>query len=181
MDSIDPQSQLTTYHIHNGVDSPLIDKVANGLVGAGSGSVTTVSVVSANGVSGTVANPTTTPAITLALGGITPTSITASGQIVSTQHTTTVSVNWNTGNVQYIQLASGNNTFSFSNPLSGGRYMLILKQPGSGAAGTVTWPTISWVGNTAPTLTAINNKVDIITFVYDGVNAVYFGNYSQNY
>ena len=35
------------------------------------GTVTSVSVVSANGVSGTVANPTTTPAITLALGAIT--------------------------------------------------------------------------------------------------------------
>lgn len=33
--------------------------------GAGSGTVTTVSVVSANGFAGTVANPTTTPAITL--------------------------------------------------------------------------------------------------------------------
>lgn len=35
-------------------------------VGSSSGSVTSVSVVSANGLSGTVANPTTTPAITLA-------------------------------------------------------------------------------------------------------------------
>lgn len=42
---------------------------------AGSGTVTTVSVATANGVSGTVANPTTTPAITLTLGTITPTSV----------------------------------------------------------------------------------------------------------
>ena len=49
--------------------------------GAGTGSVTTVSVVSANGISGTVANPTSTPAITLALGAITPTSVTATGQV----------------------------------------------------------------------------------------------------
>ena len=34
-------------------------------IGSGSGSVTSVSVVSANGFAGTVANPTTTPAITL--------------------------------------------------------------------------------------------------------------------
>ena len=32
----------------------------------GSGTVTTISVVTANGLSGTVANPTTTPALTLA-------------------------------------------------------------------------------------------------------------------
>jgi hypothetical protein len=47
--------------------------------GTGSGSVTTVSVVAANGISGTVANPTTTPAITLTLGAITPSSIVATG------------------------------------------------------------------------------------------------------
>ena len=42
---------------------------------ASSGSVTTVSVVTANGVSGSVANATTTPAITLTLGAIAPTSV----------------------------------------------------------------------------------------------------------
>lgn len=43
--------------------------------GGGSGTVTTVSVTTANGVSGSVANATTTPAITLTLGAITPTSV----------------------------------------------------------------------------------------------------------
>lgn len=42
---------------------------------AASGTVTSVSVTTANGVSGTVANATTTPAITLTLGVITPTSV----------------------------------------------------------------------------------------------------------
>lgn len=45
------------------------------------GTVTSVSVVSANGVSGTVLTPTTTPAITLTLGNITPTSVAATGTI----------------------------------------------------------------------------------------------------
>lgn len=43
------------------------------------GSVSNVSVVTANGVSGSVATPTTTPAITLVLGNITPTSVSTSG------------------------------------------------------------------------------------------------------
>jgi hypothetical protein len=47
----------------------------------GTGSVTNVSVVTANGISGVVANPTTTPAITLSLGNITPTGIIATGAI----------------------------------------------------------------------------------------------------
>lgn len=52
------------------------------VLGSGSGgSVTTVSVVTANGVSGSVANPTTTPAITLTLGAITPSSVVSSGAI----------------------------------------------------------------------------------------------------
>ena len=41
----------------------------------GSGTVTSVSVTSANGVSGTVATATTTPVITLTLGAITPTTV----------------------------------------------------------------------------------------------------------
>ena len=45
------------------------------------GTVTSVSVTTVNGVSGTVTNPTTTPAISLALGAITPTSVAASGAV----------------------------------------------------------------------------------------------------
>ena len=41
------------------------NQTINSSGGGGSGTVTTVSVVSANGLAGTVANPTTTPAITL--------------------------------------------------------------------------------------------------------------------
>jgi hypothetical protein len=53
----------------------------------GTGTVTSVSVTTANGVSGTVATNTTTPAITLVLGAITPTSvngITLSGTAATT-------------------------------------------------------------------------------------------------
>lgn len=48
----------------------------------GSGTVTSVSVVTANGVSGSVATATTTPAITITLGAITPTSV--NGLTIST-------------------------------------------------------------------------------------------------
>ncbi len=44
---------------------------------SGSGSVSNVSVVSANGLAGSVADPTTTPAITLTLGAITPSTVNA--------------------------------------------------------------------------------------------------------
>lgn len=49
--------------------------------GSGSGTVTTVSVTTAAGVSGVVTNPTTTPAIAITLGAITPSSVAASGAV----------------------------------------------------------------------------------------------------
>lgn len=52
--------------------------------GSGGGSVTSVSVTTANGVSGAVANATSTPAITLTLGAITPSSIVNSGTTQTT-------------------------------------------------------------------------------------------------
>lgn len=70
--------------------------------GIGNGTVTTLSVTTANGVSGSVATATTTPAITLTLGDITPTSIAA----------TTFSGN-NTFSAN--QAFNGNNTFAGTN------------------------------------------------------------------
>ncbi len=48
---------------------------------SGTGTVTSVSVTTANGVSGSVATATTTPDITLTLGAITPTSVSAVGSV----------------------------------------------------------------------------------------------------
>ena len=52
-----------------------IQKLNGNIVANGNGTVTTVSVTTANGISGSVANATTTPAITLTLGNITPSSV----------------------------------------------------------------------------------------------------------
>ncbi len=59
--------------------------------GGGTGTVTSVSVTTANGVSGTVANATTTPAVTLALGAITPSSVVASGSVTGSNISGTTS------------------------------------------------------------------------------------------
>ena len=55
-----------------------------------SGTVTSVSVTTANGISGTVATNTTTPAITLTLGAITPTSVAAASTLSGTQLISTI-------------------------------------------------------------------------------------------
>src|SRR6266403_6053357 len=60
---------------------PYLTAITSKVNGLGPGSVTSVSVITANGISGIVTNPTTTPAITLALGAITPTSVAAVGAV----------------------------------------------------------------------------------------------------
>ena len=79
------------------------------------GTVTSTSVTTANGVSGTVANPTTTPAITISLGAITPSSVAAVGTVTGSNlsGTTSGSNTWDqtislTGDVT----GSGTGTFS---------------------------------------------------------------------
>lgn len=58
--------------------------------GGGTGTVTSVSVTTANGVSGSVATATTTPAISLTLGAITPTTV--NGVTLSGSSTPTLAV-----------------------------------------------------------------------------------------
>lgn len=108
-------------------------------------------------------------------------NLTVEGQYASTRHAITDGVDpvadWNNGNVQTITVQA-NRTFTFSNPKSGGRYLLFITQ-GSGGSKLITWPTIKWRGGTAPTLTTAAGKIDIITLVYDGSS--YYGDASLNY
>jgi hypothetical protein len=96
---------------------------------SGTGTVTTVSVTTANGVSGVVANPTTTPAITLTLGAITPTSVTAVGPVTGSNLSGT-----NTGN-QVITL-TGDATNS--NTSTGGILTLATVNANVGTFGSST-------------------------------------------
>jgi hypothetical protein len=58
--------------------------------GSGAGTVTSVSVATANGFSGTVATATTTPAITIIAGAITPTSV--NGLTITANGTNTLNI-----------------------------------------------------------------------------------------
>jgi hypothetical protein len=81
--------------------------------GSSVGTVTDMSVVTANGISGTVATGSTTPAVTLALGAITPTTIVATGAISGTNLSGT-----NTGDQTTITGNAG--TATISTHLTGG-------------------------------------------------------------
>jgi hypothetical protein len=109
------------------------------------GTVTTASVVTANGVSGTVANPTTTPAITIVLGAIVPTSVAATGTVTGSNLSGTSS-GTNTGD-QTITLTGdvgGSGTGSFAatiaaNAVTYGKIQAVTassKLLGSTASGT---------------------------------------------
>lgn len=81
---------------------------------AAGGTVTNVSVVTANGVSGSVANPTTTPAITLTLGAITPTSV--NSIVLSGSSTPTLAV---TGTSSISGSNTGDQTITLTNDITG--------------------------------------------------------------
>lgn len=91
---------------------------------------------------------------------------------------TSDTIDWSTSNKQKSTL-TGNCTFTFSAPPGPCSLLLKLVQDGTGSR-TVTWPAaVHWSGGSAPTLTTTLNKVDVITFYYDG--STYFGNSSLNY
>jgi hypothetical protein len=109
-------------------------------------------------------------------GYITVESLTVNGQSVTPRYATTVTVDWDNGNVQSITLGNGNNNITFINGKDGGKYILILKQPAGGAAGMVSWDSAPrWPSGTAPTLTTTNSKTDYVGFIYNGVDSKYDG------
>jgi hypothetical protein len=101
--------------------------------GSGSGTVTTISVVSANGLAGTVANATTTPAITL--------STSVSG-ILKGDGT---SIGAATGGIDYLMPPAGtaiqkaNNYGSLVNAVAGTDYQAPITLTTTGTSGAATF------------------------------------------
>lgn len=76
-------------------------------------------------------------------------------------------------------LVSGNNNIGFSgyNPnLRAKKITLLVRQPSTGAAGTVTWPAfVHWPSGTPPTLSATNLHVDLLEFTYHPDTGTLYG------
>lgn len=84
------------------------------------------------------------------------------------------------GDIQAFQLASGATTVSFQSVSTWGRRMdLFIKQPSSGAAGTITWPTgaggVKWSGGVTPTLSSVNSRIDHIRLAFLPAENSWFG------
>jgi len=89
-------------------------------------------------------------------------------------------INWDVGNDQvFLITLSANSTIAFPvNIKRGATYVLMIKQDATGTrtlaytnqTGTANNGTWKWTAGTAPTLTTTAAKVDIISFVSDGVH-----------
>jgi hypothetical protein len=97
------------------------------------GTVTSVSVVTANGVSGSVGTPTTTPAITITLGAITPTSVTMGGSAQTVNSLTPSAQSLGT-----TQNATSELFAQYSNDALGPNLQFLKSRAGSVGTNTVT-------------------------------------------
>lgn len=84
-------------------------------------------------------------------------------------------IDWNNGNDQYLVL-DNNCTLTFSNPVDGGRYVLLIK-----GGFLITWPSsVSWAGGTTPTISG-STKHDLFTFMYKSSLSKYVGAFNLDY
>lgn len=80
--------------------------------------------------------------------------------------------------MQKVTLAAATVTLTFTAPIGVAKLQLFVIQDATGSR-TITWPTIKWAGGVAPTLSTGANKIDIVSFTYDGTN--YYGVASLNF
>ena len=161
----------------------------------GSGTVTSVSVASANGFAGTVATSTTTPAITIStsITGVlkgnataisaatagtdyvapgTATNFTAQQYFGTSTLTDGATISWaaSTAQVATVTIAGNRTMAAPSGLVSGAFYALNVIQDATGSR-TMTWNTVfKWTGGSAPTLSTAANAKDFFVFRSDGTN-----------
>jgi len=88
--------------------------------------------------------------------------------IATITYSANINVDWNASDVQILTL-TGNATINFSNPRPGGKYVLLIKQDGTGGR-TITWGS-NIVCDIQPNSTA--NSITAFFFIYDSTNSKY--------
>lgn len=109
------------------------------------------------------------------------------GNVTVNAYTEAVTTGYvNTGSAYTINIAnttiitanlSATCTFTMPANTAGKSFVLFLKT-GAGT-NTATFTGVKWVSNTAPTITATANRMDILSFFADGTN--WYGNYAQGF
>ena len=148
----------------------------------GSGTVTTVSVTTSAGISGTVSNPTTTPAITLTLGAIQPASVTTSNVTISPSSGTALTINSGgasiTGTVTATTFSgSGSGLTGIPNSALVNNYISFVGQTGinitgnSQLGGTLNVYNTGVTSNVAGTGISISGATGAVTITNTGVTS----------
>lgn len=87
---------------------------------------------------------------------------------------TALTIDWVNGITQLVTL-TGNVTFTLSNPRAGERYVLVLKQDGTGSR-TATFPvSVQWLGGTTPVLSSTAASTTYYGLHYNSVTSKYMG------
>lgn len=94
--------------------------------------------------------------------------------------TTTHVIDLTNGTTQTATLtASTACTFTMPSVAAGRRFVLYLRQAAVTGNGSATFTGVKWPGGAAPTITVTAGRMDILTFVSDGIN--WYGSIVQNY
>lgn len=84
-------------------------------------------------------------------------------------------IDWSAAST-FTKTLSANTTFTFSNATDG--QTIVVRITNTASNYTVTWPTVSWSGGTAPVQT-VGAKSDVYTFI--NIGGTYFGSAVQNF
>jgi hypothetical protein len=94
--------------------------------------------------------------------------------------TSTVTLDLANGTFQNLTLTSATAlTVTMPTATAGKSFILMVRQPASGTATTVTFTSVKWPAATAPTVTATLSRADFFAFFSDGTN--WYGSSVQNY
>jgi hypothetical protein len=89
-------------------------------------------------------------------------------------------INLDNGTFQNLTLTSATAlTVTMPTATAGKSFILMVRQPASGTATTVTFTSVKWPAATAPTVTATLSRADFFAFFSDGTN--WYGSSVQNY
>lgn len=89
-------------------------------------------------------------------------------------------VDWSSGNYQFITLDNASVNLQFTDPGGTGDFILRIVQDGTGSRTISTWDTdIEWVGGVIPTLSTTANTSDLLRCFFNGTN--YFCNAELGY